>query len=77
MDLSAFGKWIVVIGLIVAGLGLIVWLVGKSGLPFGSLPGDISVERPGFSFRFPLMTSIVLSIVITIVLNFLLWFFRK
>jgi hypothetical protein len=77
MDLSTFGKWIVVIGLIVAGFGLVVWLAGKSGLPFGSLPGDISVERPGFSFRFPLMTSIVLSIVITIVLNFLLWFFRR
>jgi hypothetical protein len=77
VDLSAFGKWIIVIGLIVAGFGLIVWLAGKSGLPFGSLPGDISVERPGFSFRFPLMTSIVLSIVITIVLNFLLWFFRR
>ena len=48
MDLSTFGKWIVVIGLIVAGVGLVVWLAGKSGLPFGSLPGDISVERPGF-----------------------------
>lgn len=77
MDLSTFGKWIVVIGLIIAGFGLVVWLAGKSGLPFGSLPGDISVERPGFSFRFPLMTSIVLSIIITIVLNFLVWFFRR
>ncbi|MBI4964075.1 MAG: DUF2905 domain-containing protein [Desulfomonile tiedjei] len=77
MDLQSFGRWIIFAGLIVAALGLIVWLAGKSGLPFGSLPGDISVDRPGFSFRFPLMTSIVLSIVITIVLNFLLWFFRK
>jgi len=77
MDLSTFGKWIVVIGLIVAGFGLVVWLAGKSGLPFGNLPGDLSLERPGFSFRFPLMTSIVLSIIITVVLNFLLWFFRR
>ncbi len=77
MDMSAFGKWIIIIGLFVAGFGLILWLAGKSGLPFGGLPGDISVERPGFSFRFPLMTSIVLSIIITIVLNFLIWFFRK
>lgn len=77
MDLSTFGKWIVVIGLIVAGFGLVVWLAGKSGLLFGNLPGDLSLERPGFSFRFPLMTSIVLSIIITVVLNFLLWFFRR
>jgi uncharacterized protein HemY len=44
-----------------------------SRLPFGRLPGDISIVREGFSFHFPLMTSIVISVVITI----LLWIFRR
>jgi len=77
MDLSTFGKWIVLIGLGLVAAGIIVWLAGKFGLPFGSLPGDIRVERPGFSSGFPLATSIIISIVITFLLNVLLWFFRR
>jgi hypothetical protein len=77
MDFSALGKWLIFFGLCVAAVGILVWLAGKSGLPFGSLPGDIRVERPGFSFNFPLMTGIVISIILTLILNVVLWFFRK
>jgi len=35
------------------------------------------VDRPGFSFHFPLATGIIISIVITLLLNILLWFFRR
>lgn len=62
--------------LIVAGIVLVLaglawpWL---SKLPFGRLPGDINVVREGFSFHFPIVTSIVISIVVTI----LLWIFRR
>ena len=53
---------LVLIGLGIAGLGLIVML----GVPFGRLPGDVVVRRGNFSFYFPLATSIVLSIVLTL-----------
>jgi hypothetical protein len=56
------GKFLVVIGLVVAGLGVLIML----GLPLGRLPGDIAVRRGSFSFYFPLTTSIVLSIVLTL-----------
>jgi hypothetical protein len=56
------GKVLVLIGLGIAGLGLIVML----GVPFGRLPGDIVVRRGNFSFYFPLATSIILSIVLTL-----------
>jgi len=56
------GKILVVIGLVVAGLGVLVML----GLPLGRLPGDIAVRRGNFSFYFPLTTSIVLSVVLTL-----------
>ncbi len=77
MDYSTFGKWIVWLGLGLAAVGVMIWLAGKLGLPFGSLPGDIRVERPGLSFHFPLATSIIISIVITLLLNIILWFFRR
>jgi len=34
----------------------------------GHLPGDFRVERDGFSFYFPLATSIVISIVLSLIL---------
>jgi uncharacterized membrane-anchored protein len=43
-------------------------------LPWGRLPGDISIEREGFSFHFPLVTSLIVSIVLSLVLS---WWWRK
>jgi uncharacterized protein HemY len=56
------GKYLVVVGLVIAGLGVLIML----GLPLGRLPGDIAVRRGNFSFYFPLATSIVLSILLTL-----------
>jgi hypothetical protein len=52
---------VVVAGLLLLALGLLwPWL---SKLPFGRLPGDIAIERNGFSFYFPLLTCLILSVV--------------
>jgi len=77
LDASSIAKWLIVAGLGLAAVGILVWLAGKIGLPAGGLPGDIRVERPGFSFRFPLVTCIVVSIVITVIVNIVLWLFRR
>ena len=60
------GKVLVLVGLGIAGLGLLMMV----GLPFGRLPGDFYVRRGNFSFYFPLATSIILSILLTLVLAF-------
>lgn len=60
---------IVGIAVLIAGLAW-PWL---SKLPFGRLPGDIHVVKEGFSFHFPIVTSIVVSIVLSI----LFWIFRR
>ena len=39
-------------------------LLGK--LRLGRLPGDIVIERPSYSFYFPIVTSLVLSVVLSI-----------
>lgn len=59
-------------------LGLLILIVGfawpwLARLGLGRLPGDINVERAGWSFHFPVVTSIVISLVLTL----LLWLFRK
>ncbi|MCS6810552.1 MAG: DUF2905 domain-containing protein [Tepidimonas sp.] len=55
--------------LVLAGL-LWPWL---QRLPWGRLPGDFAIERDGFSFYFPLGTSLLLSALLTLVL----WWWRK
>ena len=59
-------KFLVIIGLILAGVGLLM----MAGVPFGRLPGDVSFRRGNTSFHFPLVTSIILSIILTLLLNF-------
>ncbi len=63
------GKLLVVIGLAVAGLGVLMML----GIPFGRLPLDFSYRRNNFAFYFPLGTSILISVILTL----LLMFFRR
>jgi hypothetical protein len=60
------GKLVVLLGLAIAGVGLLMML----GLPIGRLPGDIAVKRDNFSFYFPITTSIILSIILTLILSF-------
>ena len=57
------GKALVLVGLAIAGAGLLMML----GLPLGRLPGDIAVKRDNFSFYFPITTSIILSIILTLI----------
>lgn len=63
--LETFGKILLVIGLGIIMLGFLLW--GVSKLTGGRmLPGDIVIQRPGFTFIFPIVTSIVLSILLTL-----------
>jgi uncharacterized protein HemY len=58
------GKLLVVVGLVIAGIGLLV----MAGIPFGRLPGDLVLRRGKASFYFPLATSIILSLLLTLLL---------
>ena len=61
------GRALVVLGLVIAAVGLVIMVAGR--VPWiGRLPGDIHVQRDGFSFYFPITTSIVVSIVLSLLL---------
>jgi hypothetical protein len=60
------GRLLVGIGLLIAGLGVLVML----GLPIGRLPGDIVVRRGNGTFYFPIATSILVSVILTLLLAF-------
>ena len=69
--LQGLGKTLVVLGLVLAAVGL--GLMFSDKLPLGRLPGDIAHRGERFSFYFPIVTCLVISIVATILLNI----FRK
>jgi hypothetical protein len=59
---------LLIAGGLLALVGLAMLLFSR--IPFlGQLPGDISFQRDGFSFFFPLVTFIVLSVILTILVN--------
>ena len=64
-------KWLITIGVVLIALGVLWPVLAKLGL--GSLPGDIKWERKGYTFYFPVTTSILVSLVITLIL----WIFRR
>ena len=49
------GRLLVGVGLLIAGIGVLMML----GLPIGRLPGDIVLRRGNGTFYFPLATSIL------------------
>lgn len=76
-DLTTIGRWVFLAGIAVMVLGGVIWLVGRFGLPLGRLPGDIFIQRDGFSFYFPLTTMILLSLILTVAANLIGRFFNR
>jgi hypothetical protein len=59
-------RTLIIIGLAVAVVGLIWPWITKLGL--GRLPGDIFIQRGGFTFYAPITTGILLSVVLSLIL---------
>jgi hypothetical protein len=64
-------RFLIIAGIVAVALGLAWPWLARVGL--GRLPGDLHVEREGFSFYFPLTTSILVSLVVSLVI----WLFRR
>ena len=67
-DLGVIGKYLIILGIVIAGFGALMLLLKNSGIPFFKLPGDIVIERKNFTFYFPLATSIILSVLFTLIM---------
>jgi len=59
------GRWLVLVGLVLVVAGLLAQ--GGALSWFGRLPGDLRIQRPGFSFYFPVTSMLVISALISLV----------
>jgi hypothetical protein len=68
--MSDLGRLIIIVGIVIVIIGIFVTYNSK--IPFiGKLPGDIYYHKEGFTFYFPLTTSIIIGIIISLILRFL------
>lgn len=63
-------RWLIIVGIVLTGIGLILhyapWLLNW----FGRLPGDIRIESGRSHFYFPITTMIIVSVVLSVILSF-------
>lgn len=63
--MESFGRLLLIFGGVLVLLGLLLTVAGR--IPWiGRLPGDIRIEREGFSFYFPLTTCVIVSVILTL-----------
>lgn len=76
-DLNTLARWLVIFGLVLAAVGGLIWLLGRTGLPIGRLPGDFRIQTGSITCLVPLATSILISLVLTVALNLIARFLSR
>jgi hypothetical protein len=80
-QLDSLGRWLIVIGLCTALLGLLLFLLGKLPISnrLGSLPGDLRFGTADgrVTCLVPIVSSILLSILLTLLLNIIVRLLRR
>ena len=65
--MNDLGRLLIGLGFVLLVAGGLLLLLGRTGVPLGRLPGDISYRGKNLSVYFPLGTSILLSVVLSLV----------
>ena len=70
------GRTILIVGIVLVVAGSAIILLGRTGLPIGRLPGDITYRGKNTTVYFPVVTCIGISVVLTL-LSWIVRHFRK
>ncbi len=65
--MNDLGRLLIGLGLVLLVAGGLLLLLGRTGIPLGRLPGDISYRGKNVSVYFPLGTSVLVSILLSLV----------
>jgi hypothetical protein len=64
----SLGRILIVLGLLLAALGVVVSLGARLPIRLGRLPGDVVIRGKHSVFYFPLVTCVLISVVLSLVL---------
>jgi hypothetical protein len=70
---EALGRVVLIAGICLAAIGVGLLVMGRLGVTWRPLPGDLIIRRPGMVVAIPLVTMLLLSLVLTLLLNFIAW----
>lgn len=65
--MEQFGRLLVIMGAVIAVVGVLLMLGPRLPFRIGRLPLDFTYQRDNFTFYFPLGTSILISVVLTLI----------
>jgi hypothetical protein len=65
--MEQFGRLLVIMGVVMALLGVLMILGPRLPFRLGRLPFDFHFQRDNFNFYFPLGTSILVSIILSLI----------
>jgi len=72
-----FARILMILGASLLGIGLLLYLAARAGVPLGQLPGNIRIQGTNFTCVFALGASILLSVLLTVILNLIARFLNK
>jgi hypothetical protein len=62
------GRMLIVLGLLIAALGVVITIGDRLPIRLGRLPGDILIRGKNSAFYFPLATCLLISVVLSLIL---------
>ncbi len=71
--MDGLGRGLVVLGLLIALVGLVLWAAPQAFAWFGHLPGDVRIERDGVRVYVPVVSMLLVSVLLSLLLNLGLW----
>ena len=63
------GRMLMTIGAVIFAVGAVVWLISRTGIPLGRLPGDVSWEGRNVRIYAPFATMFIVSVILTFIVN--------
>jgi hypothetical protein len=77
MNFDNLGRLLLVLGLGLALVGGLIWLLGRFLPGLSQFPGTIKIQSGGMTCVIPLLAMIVLSVLLTLLLNLAARFLNK
>jgi hypothetical protein len=64
----SLGRMLIVLGVVIAALGVLITLGERLPIRLGRLPGDIVIRGKNSMFYFPIATCLLISVVLSLIL---------
>jgi len=69
-------RWLIIGGIVLIGIGVLLYFVPGLFNWFGKLPGDIRIENEHSKLFIPITSMVLISILLTVLVNLIKWLLK-